>query len=113
MTSVSYNSEVISTLSRLNALWQKICGPNGQGVSFENLLTHVQESYPESVWDEALLTDILLVGLREGRYKEFPENTFYLNTAMVQVNPRNQIYLPYSTAICTLPPCTRARTIFY
>ena len=97
------NRELLRTLSRNDAIFDRCCGPNGNGVAFDDLLTALQTEYPTTGWSAELLSDLLLNGQHEGRIKQYPEGVFYLYNAMILVNVRNQVYQNTSGAICPVP----------
>lgn len=98
------DAELITVLINANALWY-CYGPkkDTEGVSSDALLVLLQTSYPESAWDLELLLLTLAVGRKQGRYKEFPVDTWFVNTQMAYANPAaNSQYTALSSAIC--PP---------
>lgn len=94
---------MLQVLSANNSLWDRCCGPNGQGLSTQQLLAGLQSRFPDTGWTETLLSSVLVSGQRQGRIKQLPEDTWYLNTNMLRVNPANAIYQRASSAICGLP----------
>jgi hypothetical protein len=97
------NLEVLQVLSANNSVWDRCCGPNGNGLTSESLLTNLQIRFPTSNWTADLLSYILSLGQRQGRIKQLPNNVYYLNTTMILVNPTNAIYQSASSAICNIP----------
>jgi len=96
-------SQIITVLSDADALWNLGCGPNGNSMTFADLLVQLQTIYPENGWTDTLLTSIISWGKMGGSIKEFPEGEYLMNCAMVQVNQGNVIYVPFSPYICTQP----------
>lgn len=111
MSSVSLTLEILKTLSRENALWDKCCGPNGNGLSASNLLNLLQVTYPLSNWTLLTLEDLLISSQQRGRVKQLPADSWYLNTAMNIVNPANKIYSSASSAICAVPGGCKCNTV--
>jgi hypothetical protein len=105
------NRELLRTLSQNDAIFDRCCGPNGNGVNFETLLAALQNSYPASAWTVELLSDLLLSGQHEGRIKQYPEDVFYLYNAMILVNVRNKVYRDTSAAICPCPSSCGCRGV--
>jgi len=106
------NSEILRALSSRNAIWDRCCGPNGNGVDSSTLLTILQNQDPQSNWDAATLNSLLLLGQRQGRVKQLPSDVWYLNNAMILVNAGNKVYRGTSSAICTPAGCRRIATTF-
>lgn len=104
------NSEIITILNGNNAAWGKICGPNGSGMTFEDLLSALDAGYPLTGWTSELLASTLAGGLSSGLYKMYPNGVYYLYTNMVQVNPINSYYQQFSSLICGLPTAPRMLT---
>jgi len=100
----SRNAEIITVLDQQNAIWQRCAGPNGNGLDFVTLLGAMQAAYPSTGWTSSLLASVLASGTSQGRYKEYPLNTFYLNQDMVTACPCNQVYQQYSSQICGTQP---------
>ena len=109
--SVQLTLEMLKILSRENAIWDRCCGPNGDGISATTLLTLLQSTYPESNWTLSILNDLLVLSQQRGRVKQLPEDSWYLNTAMNLVNPANKIYNSASSAICAIPTGCRCNTV--
>jgi hypothetical protein len=105
------NRELLRTLSRNDAIFDRCCGPNGNGLDFDSLLTALQAEYPATGWTIELLSDLLLNGQHEGRIKQIPENVFYLYNAMILVNIRNKVYQNTSAAICPCPSSCGCRGV--
>ncbi len=101
-------SEVIQTLSAVPALWTNCCGPTeDNGLSSSELLTQLQQSFPETDWTLELLNFVLKKGRQQGALKEIPVNTWYLNRNMIANNPCNSAFQFDSMFICGPPPCQK------
>lgn len=88
----SLRLQLVETLSSQNSIWDRCCGPNGQGISFSDLLELLQARYPESAWTEETLDSYIDSAKSQGRVKELPTNSYYMNSAMILVNQSNRAY---------------------
>lgn len=113
MTTQQLNIEVITVLASENAYWDPCCGPNGNGISSADLLSQLIVAYPDSEWTEIQLKDILTGGIRRGRYKQLPEDVYYINQNMIRVNNSNSVYAVASNNICTARSCERPFSVIH
>lgn len=111
MTASELNTEVITVLNTSQAYWDPCCGPNGNGLTSAELLTQLDSSFPDSNWTETQLSDVLTTGIRRGRYKQLPEDTYYMNQNMIRVNGANSIYSSASNKICMARACSKPYSV--
>jgi hypothetical protein len=100
MSSFDLNFQILKVLASGDAVWDRCCGPNGNGISEATLLTELQILYPESNWTSVLLSVYLLTSQRQGRVKQLPLDSWYFNSAMNIVNPANKVYKVTGVPVC-------------
>lgn len=103
---VALNRQIVATLAN-----------NGPAGSSE-LLGLLQASFPDQGWTSDLLTELLSLGVRQGRYCAvaeqlgvIPEVLLYQNRAdMVKINASNWVYQDLDARICKLYSCSTLQT---
>lgn len=122
---IALNREILTILYANKAYWGRCSGPERRpGMTFDPLLTALQDRYPTSMWDEDLLNILLNLGLRTGIFKTrqvnlstcqaqvvpppLPQPTpFYANNAMVIERITNKVYSDIAPRRICIPQCHR------
>ena len=73
------------------------------GLSFDTLLSRLQNDYPNSMWTAPLLQRRLNLGRRQGRFCRSANNTWVLRGDMVIINYNNQKFQGLTKSIESIP----------
>lgn len=110
--------QILTVLSDNNAVWDRCCGPNGQGVPELELLDELQAQYPSAGWTLVLLDRKLNQGRQSGLIKwntsndSLMQRLIYVFNNFANVNYTNRLYLPFVPQACPQAPCQRQPIIY-
>jgi hypothetical protein len=108
-------AQILDVMCRHGFLWNPCTGPSGAhnvGFTESGLLTELQQTFPESAWDETNLELFLESGIQRGLLKQDKTaGTFYANQNLLNVNPKNWLYEDICAQFCAKKSCKKPTSL--
>jgi hypothetical protein len=108
-------AQILSVLCARDFMWNPCSGPFNEGFTFDDLLTELQQTFPDSNWTDADLETLLLAGISRGLFKTRVDDAgvqaYWANQNLLNVNPRNWIYEDVCPRLCAKRQCVKPKTL--